>query len=54
MRALDNILSTPTDQSTGPHPISLPHTIIEAMEKVKHLLLFTRIQMNFRLYFVEV
>jgi hypothetical protein len=26
------------DRFTGPHPISLPLTTIEAVEKVKHLL----------------
>jgi hypothetical protein len=34
----DYIPSTPTDRSTRPHPVSLPLTTIEAVEKAKHLL----------------
>jgi hypothetical protein len=33
------IHNTPVDWSAGPHPVSLPQIVIQAVEKVKHLLM---------------
>jgi hypothetical protein len=36
---LDYILGMPADRSKGPHPVSLPPTTIEVVEKAKHSLI---------------
>jgi hypothetical protein len=36
---LDYIPNTPTNRSAGPHPVSLPLTTIETVEKAKHILM---------------